>query len=339
MKQKVMLSFVVFVAVSVTISLLNKGAILGISNHLIKSKQGISLSQNSSGLEEAASLPPAEKPGTHLNSSITSNPGCEGRSLLQYKAIDTGRRYHHPPLVHYVKLSVTALELNFREYTSVMSVYKFLKPEKIMFHTYTELYGKYWDKIMKFKNVKIETHKIPLLHTIGGGKRVYWIQHVADYLKLSKVLEHGGVALDFDVIIINGTRLKLEQSLSECVLAAEPKYINGGFYSCIKNSAFMSAWVESYHKDHKPLKWIYNISLYPLKLLTKKKVCYNVHVDDTICISPGWDTRFNWLKRNEVWRNKTAAHYFVKNDIPQDGEGLLKENFILAQMIQYVHNA
>ena len=50
--------------------------------------------------------------------------------------------------------------------------------------------------------------------------------------------------LDFDVLIFNGTRLRLEQSLSECVLAVEildPKlnYINGGFYSCIKNSKFM----------------------------------------------------------------------------------------------------
>ena len=271
-----------------------------------------------------------------LNSSML-NPGCVARSLHQYKAVDTGRLYHHPPLVHYVKLSMDAVKLNFREYTAVLSVYKFLKPEKIIFYTYTGFYGKYWYKIKRFKSVEIVHQKIPLVSIVG--QTVYWVHHLADYFKLSKVLEYGGLALDFDVIIINGTRLKHEQSLSECVLAAEPEYINGGFYSCVKNSAFMSAWVESYHKDYRPHKWLYNISLFPLKLLTEEETCYNIHVDDTICISPGWGTRFHWLKRKEVWRNKTAAHYFVKKDIPHDGEDLLKENFILAQMIQYVHNA
>ena len=272
-----------------------------------------------------------------LNYSTTLNLGCKLKRLREYKVVDTGRRYHHPPLVHYVKLSMDAVKLNFREYTAVLSVYKFLKPEKIIFYTYTDFYGKYWYDIKRLKKVIIEHQKIPLVSI--AGQMVYWVQHLADYFKLSKVLEYGGLALDFDVIIVNGTRLKHEQSLSECVLAAEPEYINGGFYSCVKNSAFMSAWVESYHKDYRPRKWLYNISLFPLKLLTEEERCYNVHVDDTICNSPGWGTRFRWLKRNEVWRNKTAAHYFVKKDIPHDGEDLLKENFILAQMMQYVHNA
>ena len=154
--------------------------------------------------------------------------------------MDTGRRYYHPPLVHNVKLSTTASELGFREYTSVLSVYKFLKPERIVFYTYSKMIGEYWDKILNFKNVTIEVQQVPVISTIGG-KTVKWIQHIADYIKLSKVLEYGGLALDFDVLIINGTRLKLEQSLSECVLAVEIldlklNYINGGFYSCIKNS-------------------------------------------------------------------------------------------------------
>ena len=279
---------------------------------------------------------------TQLNSP-TLNPGCAARSLLQYKAVDTGRRYYHPPLVHYVKLSTTASELDFREYTSVLSVYKFLKPERIVFYTYSEIIGEYWDKILNFKNVTIEVQGVPVISTIGG-KTVKWIQHIADYIKLSKVLEHGGLALDFDVLIINGTRLKLEQSLSECVLAVEildPKldYINGGFYSCIKNSKFMSAWVHNYDTDYKPRYWVENISYFPLRLLTQKKGCFNVHIDGTICISPSWRDRREWLKPNNInWRNKTATHYFVKKNIPYDGEGLMKEKFSLAEMIQYVHN-
>ena len=99
--------------------------------------------------------------------------------------------------------STIASELNFREYTSVLSVYNFLKPQRIVFYTYSEIIGEYWNKILNFKNVTIEIEKVPVISTIGD-KTVKWIQHIADYIKLSKVLEHGGLALDFDVFIING---------------------------------------------------------------------------------------------------------------------------------------
>ena len=34
-----------------------------------------------------------------------------------------------------------------------------------------------------------------------------------------------------------------------------------------------------------------------------------------------------------------AAHYFVKDGIPNDGEGLLNKTFSLAELVKYVHNA
>ena len=270
------------------------------------------------------------------------NPGCLAKDLPKYKAVDTGRVYHHPPIAHYAKLSHSGeVQLSFREYTSVLSIYKFLKPKRIMFHVYTSISGKYWDKVKQLKDVEVVVNRVTKVTQIGG-KQASWIQHHADFVKLNSVYKHGGVALDFDVILINGTRLKREQSLSECVLAEEHEFINGGFYSCVPNATFMADWLKSYHTDYRPDKWLHNISYHPLNLLTEKsrKKCYNVHLDDTLCLFPSWSMNRDWLKRNGVtWRTKTAAHYFVKNGIPNDGEGLLKEEFSLAELIQYVHNA
>ncbi len=282
-----------------------------------------------------------DAPASPMPQSPMSNPGCKAKTLHAYKAVDSGKHYNHPSLVHYVKLGSGMQDFSFREYTSVLSVYKFMQPKKIMFHTYTGFTGTYWDKIQEMKNVEIEVNRIDKIDTIGG-KYVVWVQHVADYVKLSSVYKYGGTALDFDVIIINGTRLKHEQSLSECVLAEEHEFINGGFYSCIPNATFMADWLESYHKDYRPHLWLHNISYRPLNLLTEKdrKECYNVHLDDTLCLFPSWSTNKQWLEVGKVkWRTKTAAHYFVKNGIPNDGEGLLKEKFPLAELLQYVHNA
>lgn len=274
------------------------------------------------------------------------NPGCRGKKRLKdYRAVDTGRVYHHPSIVHYIKLSRYgggAPHINFREYTSVLSVHKFLRPEKIMFHTYSNsLAGKYWDLINSWTDVSIEVNKIPKVEKIGG-KFVPYIQHEADYVKLKSVYNYGGIVLDFDVIIVNGTRLKRQQSLSECVLSEEGDYINCGFYSCIKKSPYIAKWLESYDTDYRPDLWLHNGSFRPMDFLLDKKsdVCYNVHLDDTICINPNWGKQREWLQKGAVnWRTKTAAHYFVKDSIANDGEGLLKENHSLADLLRYVHNA
>ena len=41
-----------------------------------------------------------------------------------------------------------------------------------------------------------------------GGRAPAWVQHEADFTKLSQVLLHGGVALDFDVVFLDGTKLR-----------------------------------------------------------------------------------------------------------------------------------
>ena len=84
-----------------------------------------------------------------VNRTEWVNPGCIEKKLNRYRPMDTGRVYHYLPIVHYAKLtwSSQSVSLNFREYTSVLSVYKFLQPERIIFHINTDVVGKYWDKI------------------------------------------------------------------------------------------------------------------------------------------------------------------------------------------------
>ena len=273
------------------------------------------------------------------------NPGCKKRRLKDYRAVDTGKTYDHPSIVHYYKLSRSdgLTSINFREYTSVLSVYKFLKPERIVFYVNSNtLGGYYWNIINTWADVVIQVRKVPQASTIGG-KYVPWITHEADYVKLKTIYQSGGLALDFDVIIVNGTRLKREQNLSECVLSEEGEYINGGFYSCIRRSPYIAKWLNSYDTDYRPELWLHNVSFKPRDFLIEpdsSNVCYNVHLDDTICIHPNWGKQREWLKKNSVnWRTKTAAHYFVKNNIRNDGKGLLKEDHSLADLIRYVHKA
>ena len=270
------------------------------------------------------------------------NPGCRERKLGKYKPVDTGRVYHYPPIVHYAKLNRAGrkVSLNFREYMSVLSVYKFVQPERIIFHTYSDIEGNYWDKVKKFKDVEVEVNKVPRVQKIGG-KRVQYVEHEADYIKLRALHQHGGLTMDFDVIIVNGTKLRQEQRISECVLSQEGEYINGGFHSCIKNSSFVAKWLEGYETDYRPSLWIHNVSFKPTDILQSKTsdVCYNVYLDDTISVHPNAGQTRQWLGDKVQWWTKTAAHYFLKTGIPHDNERLLKENHSLGQLLQHVQEA
>lgn len=272
------------------------------------------------------------------------NPGCLHRKFDKYKPIDTGEVYHHPSIVHYAKLSPddVPVSFNFLEFVSVMSAYKFLRPEKILIHTYTDVVGEYWDLMQKWTGVSVEA-KMADRVTHFGEKEVKYIQHQADYVKLTNLLKLGGVISDFDVIIISGKRVRDAQRISECVLSKggpTGQFVNIGFVSCVRNSSFIRRWLEGYFEDFRPELYVFNGSFIPLRILEDKhsKVCYNVYLDDTICLDPNaTEEKARWWQRQGVnWRAKTAAHYFLKK---VNSKTILSQDNSLADMLRYVLDA
>ena len=278
-----------------------------------------------------------------VNSTSYINPGCIKHSLNAYRPIQTSKVYHHPSIVHYIKLSQSGRDtsLSFREYLSVMSAYKLLKPERILVHSNTNIKGEYWNQAQKWTGTSVEVNRVKRVTQLNG-KYVSWIQIAADYVKVSQLLEHGGLVVDFDVIIINGTRLKEEQWRSECVLAQEGDIPNAGFMSCIKNSSFVRRWLSAYHNDYQPSSWLYNSAFVPNNILLGKTSsdCYNIYLDDTICVHPNAkQAPKQWLSPGGVphWRQKTAAHYYLNRvSLPSD-DRLLKGDTSFSEMLRYVY--
>lgn len=311
---------------------------------------------------EAPGVPEARLPVTLSRSPTTSsrsqigapgrNVGClaKERHITLFKPLPPYKTYDHSDIVHYVKLVYGdggGVTFNFREYLAVLSAYKFYKPKRILIHTNGVMRGDYWDKLQQLDktHTKIEPNRIPR-PTAVGGKSVIWIQHSADYVKVTKVQEYGGIMSDMDVIIVNGTKLRELQSISECVLSHEgpANIINAGFFSCAKGSSFMKKWVETYHKDYRPSLWVHNAAFAPAAILLDKSTCYNVYSDGTVCQDPKWGNAEWWLHPGKVdWKSKVASHYWFNKilttrNIPSD-ESVLRINIPLADMFKYVVDA
>ena len=98
-----------------------------------------------------------------------------------------------------------------------------------------------------------------------SDRSVTYIEHEADFHKIDAVLTHGGIFLDFDVLLINSTTLSQLQEGSECVMNVDaarlPRigyFYNAGFFSCVKNSPFLALWKDNYFQDFKPYSILYN---------------------------------------------------------------------------------
>ena len=267
-----------------------------------------------------------------------TNPGCTYRRLKYYVPQRAPTVYNHPPLVHYAKFASGKMTtLNYMEYMSMLSAYKFLKPERILIHTDVEIHGKYWDRTQGWSGTTVEVNRVSRVGQFGG-KRVRYVEHEADYVKLRQLYKYGGITSDFDVLIVNGTKLKEQQRVSECVLSREGNIVNIGFNSCIKNSSFIRLVLEGYETDYRPNSWLHNSALLPTDILRdKQRKCFNVYLDGTICLNPNSAQASTWwLSPNGVdWRKKTVAHYFVKDGYPKNDE-LLKADHSLAELFRYV---
>ena len=101
--------------------------------------------------------------------------------------------------MHYVYVSDASPHLTFRQYLSVLASHKFFRPERILLHSNVAPSGKYWD--LAVKTTGIEYNHVERVRRIGG-KAPGWVQHEADYIKISQVLLYGPLT-EFSVLIFS----------------------------------------------------------------------------------------------------------------------------------------
>lgn len=276
------------------------------------------------------------------------NPGCDTHQLSDFKPVLNGYTYQHPDVVHYVwsnRSPKSEFRMSFTQYVSVLSVHTFFRPTEIIVHTDAEPVGEFWTKLKKKTNIRTEV--VNISRKIGT-KPAAGVEHAADYYKLKHILlKHGGIVMDFDIVILNGTRLREMQRASECYLGCEQycTLLNIGFVSCIKNSTFVMQWVNGYETDYRSKDWhvwLYNSGVYPAELLTRKKHCFNHWIDPDIAQHPDMWTKGDWLVPNRVnWKSKSVAHHFLATLVKidphvADEDYYRTSNTPLAQMLRYV---
>lgn len=76
------------------------------------------------------------------------------------------------------------------------------RPERILLHCYNEPHGPWWDETKKLCGNTLELHLLaPVTAIFGRPLRHY--AHKSDVVRLEALLEHGGIYLDIDVVLVH----------------------------------------------------------------------------------------------------------------------------------------
>ena len=167
-----------------------------------------------------------------------------------------------------------------------------------------------------------------------------FITHEADYFKVSNGFKEGGIFSDFDVVILNGTRLREMQMKSELVIGRDNDPCDttcARFFSVVPGSKFMKKWLDGYEDDYKPGEWIYNAGGVPSKLLRDCPWCYDVTVDSHMS---NWDEVYRgyWRKNDSMldWKKKAVAHYMRISMSIKHPKDLLNTSTPITEMFKFI---
>ncbi|OWA52723.1 hypothetical protein BV898_17169 [Hypsibius exemplaris] len=249
-----------------------------------------------------------------------------------------------PLYVHYVLFQRTPLqpkEVSFLDCVSVLAVLKNLRPDAVYIHTNAPDFWPFDPCNQVIKNWTgvelVPAHRSFVI----GGRRVHHIQHEADVLKLQLLQQYGGLALDFDVYLINGTRFREVYRAYPCVLSGEAKVhnkLNIGFVACRKGAAYPTMLLrEDYLADYRPDEWVYNSGIRPHQLYHQHEEMG--YVAEGISDRPDYEQRHEFLhgpQRKHRWTDKIAHHSFRRGEGAYDAKSMETDNSSMGDMLRWI---
>ncbi|GAV03066.1 hypothetical protein RvY_13548 [Ramazzottius varieornatus] len=196
-------------------------------------------------------------------------------------------------IVHYVRLLTDGTQgapLSFVDCLGLYSVFLLLKPDRILLHANSKDNSEaLLNKTLNWSIV--QTILAPLQRTING-KTISYIAHEADIRKLRALEEYGGIVLDFDVVILNGSTVRALWTITPCFICWEParNSANSGFLGCRqKNATYPRSILKQYEVAYNPNCWSCNSGFVPWNIWNDNKDI--AVLADNVCNNPDFYQR------------------------------------------------
>ena len=217
-----------------------------------------------------------------------------------------------------------------------------IRPVHIYFWYTTEPQGIYWYKLLQYLHNNSSTtvffhpqriHPPTQIHS----RSVKLPEHQADIVKIQKLIQYGGIYLDFDVIVVKSFRPLL------CYPATLGEETDGGLCAGIiiskPNSQFLQLWLDSY-KTFDDSSWDEHAVKMPYRLWR--------HHPQTLHVETHSLQRPSWLKHELAYlygkgmyydweRQNYAVHLWYRfYNVDHDEDSIRTLDSTVGQLFRYV---
>ncbi|XP_061194618.1 uncharacterized protein LOC133202753 [Saccostrea echinata] len=206
-----------------------------------------------------------------------------------------------PNIVHYIWLGKR--EFEFIYFVSFYSTHKNQKPCLIFLYFDILPFGKWWDILPKFVNNIVYIKITP--PTEISGKKVKWVEHKSDIMRLKILKEYGGIYLDTDQYVLRSLN---EFRNKDCTMGmGHDGAMASALIIAAKNSTFINIWIDSY-KSYNPNIWGAN-SVTMARILCRKYP-QHVFVHEHHCLFfPHGSVLYD---QNYKWSHSYGLHLYSK---------------------------
>jgi mannosyltransferase OCH1-like enzyme len=242
-----------------------------------------------------------------------------------------------PKIVHYCWYGGKRRSMfRFYHFISILSAYKFIKPEVIYFWYDFIPQGNLWKDIRRRVPI-IQTKHRPAPTHIYYRSLSRYDQHQSDIVRLEAVMEYGGIYMDLDVVALKSfdpllkydTTMGYETSDGLCngIIISKP------------NAPFLRLWHLEY-ANFDDNSWAYHSVQLPAVLA--KTYPGLIHTEENTLNRPNW-LETEWLYEKGKWYNWSynyAVHLYYQqgqNRIEHSPETIKKLDTTMGEIFRYIY--
>ncbi len=174
--------------------------------------------------------------------------------IIVYISFILNKKNKIPNIIHFIfGLKPQNEEFLFIYYLSILSSYIVNNPSKIYFYYHYEPYGMWWDRlkekipIITFEKVELPTHI--------GNKELKHFAHKADWIRMNKLYERGGIYMDIDTISVKPYKELLKYNTVLGYEIQRDNLICNAIMLTSQKSPFFKLWLHNYEKEFNPDGW------------------------------------------------------------------------------------
>lgn len=211
-----------------------------------------------------------------------------------------------PNIIHYIWLGKD--KFDFMYFVSILSGYKKQHPCLIFLYYDTLPSGQWWNLLLLYVPNIIPVNVTPPSEI--ANKKILYVQHKSDILRLQILKEYGGIYLDTDQLLF--TSLDKFRN-RECTMGmAADGYLGSAVIVARKNSEFIRKWKDSY-SAYKPNAWGENSVINATKLAKQNPNL--IYVEKHYCSF--YPHPYYLSKQNYKWSHSYGLHIYKPGRMEQ----------------------